>query len=492
MANGLSVNRLIRVQIVINPLAAARRNFGVLCIAADTPAIDPVERIRYYTDLESAAADLGIESEAYKAVLVYFSQSPRPSTVAVARWVKTATPATLRGAILTADEQTLSLWTAVTAGAFSITINGTAQTVNALDFSGQTNLNGVASVINTALASAGASIAWDGSRFTVSTTATGETARIAWAVPPESGTDISGMLKLRQAQSLAPIDGMDAESPVMCALTLADKTADWYGLTFADQGISEQDHLDVSAAIEAMLTSRIYGITITDTRVLDASYTADLASQLKELARSRTFCQYSENPYAIASFFGRAFTVNFNANRSMINLMYKQEPGIVAETLTETQARALQDKRCNVFVKYDNDTAIIQYGVMSGPMWFDERHGLDWLENAAQNGCYNLQYTSKTKVPQTDDGLNMFVNVLESVFEEGANNGLIAPGRWNSDGFGQLERGQILPKGWYIYAPLMDDQDQSIREQRIAPPLQCAIKLAGAINESDIIISVNR
>jgi hypothetical protein len=35
-------------------------------------------------------------------------------------------------------------------------------------------------------------------------------------------------------------------------------------------------------------------------------------------------------------------------------------------------------------------------------------------------------------------------------------------------------------------------QAQATREQRIAPPIQIAIKLAGAIQEVDIIIDVNR
>ena len=45
---------------------------------------------------------------------------------------------------------------------------------------------------------------------------------------------------------------------------------------------------------------------------------------------------YSRNPYAIVSALGRAFTVNFSANRSTITLKFKQLPGVVAEGLTET------------------------------------------------------------------------------------------------------------------------------------------------------------
>lgn len=493
MATGLSVNRLIRVQVQLTPLSAARRNFGVLCMAGASTVISPRERIRYYADIESVAQDFGVSAPEYLSAQLFFSQVPRPSILALARWCKTATAALLQGAILTTAEQSLAAWNAITKGSVTLTVGGVAQSITDLDFSTITNLNQVATAITAKVTGAG--LVWTGSRFELSTSTAGAEATLFYAtagVTADGGTDISTLLKLTQALALPPVDGANAETPAECALALADISSGWYGLMFADTSITEEQHLNVSAAIEAMQTSHIYGLTVTDTRVLDAVYTADLASQCKALKRLRTFCQYSENPYAIASFFGRAFTVNFNANRSTINMMYKQEPGIVPQYLTETQALTLKTKRCNVFVYYDNDTAILQYGVMSGPAWFDEIHGTDWLQNAVQNECYNLLYTSKTKVPQTDEGLNQFVNTIEAVFGEARNNGLLAPGQWNSDGFGQLERGQYLPKGWYIYAPLMDSQPQSIREQRVAPPLQCAIKLAGAINEIDVLISVNR
>lgn len=172
--------------------------------------------------------------------------------------------------------------------------------------------------------------------------------------------------------------------------------------------------------------------------------------------------------------------------------MYKQEPGIVAEELTETQAQTLKTKRCNVFAAYDNDTAIIQYGVMSGQAYFDEIHGLAWFKDALQNALYNTLYQSRTKIPQTDAGQNRLVTVAAKVCDEAVNNGLVAPGVWNADGFGELEDGDTLPSGYYIYAEPMALQPQAIREQRIAPPMQIALKLAGAIHEIDAIVNVNR
>lgn len=491
MAQGLNIGRLVRATVNLAPLAAARRGFGALLIVGDSNVINGRDRIRTYVDLESVAEDFGTSAPEYLAASLYFGQSPRPNQLMIGRWLRTATAGLIQGGILTTAEQAMANWTSITDGSFKIDIDGVTKTLSALNFSAQTNLNGVASVINAALT--GGTIAWDGSRFTVTSSTTGATSTVGYASATGSGTDISALLKLTAATALAPVPGFAAETPVECVTELANMSGMWYGLTFAASTMPTDDQLvDVAAFIEGASISRIFGVTETDTRVLDAAWTTDMASRLKALNYKRSFVTFSANKYAVASMFGRAFSVNFNANRSTITLMYKQEPGVVAELLTETQAQTLKAKRCNVFVKYMNDTAIIQYGVMSGQAYFDEVHGLDWFVDALQTALYNLLYQSKTKIPQTDAGQNQLVNVAAGVCQEAINNGLIAPGQWNADGFGQLERGQFLTEGFYIYTPPMALQDQSIREQRIAPPIQIALKLAGAIHEIDAIIDVNR
>lgn len=491
MTQGLNVGRLVRVAVNLAPLAAARRGFGTLLIAGDSNVINGVDRFRTYTDLESVAGDFGTSAPEYLAAALYFGQSPRPNQLMIGRWLRTATAGLIQGGILTTAEQAMANWTAITAGSFKIDIDGVTKTLSALDFSAETNLNGVAGIINAALT--GGTIAWDGSRFILTSSTTGAASEVGYASATGSGTDISALLKLTAATALVPVPGFAAETPVECVTELANMSGMWYGLSFAASTMPTDDQIvDVAAFIEGASISRLFGVTETDTRVLDNAWTTDLASRLKALSYKRSCVQFSANPYAVCSLFGRAFSVNFSANRSTITLMYKQEPGIVAENLTETQAQTLKAKRCNVFVQYQNDTAIVQYGVMSGQAYFDEMHGLDWFSDALQTAEYNLLYQSKTKIPQTDAGQNQLVNVAAGVCQEAINNGLIAPGQWNADGFGQLSRGDFLEEGFYIYTQPMAAQDQSIREQRIAPPIQIALKLAGAIHEIDCIVDVNR
>ena len=487
----LPVSNLVRVSINLSPLAAAKRSFGVLMIAGDSNVISGLERFRIYTTIDAVAADFGTSAPEYKAAALYFGQTPKPKTLMIGRWLRTATAGFNDGGILSPSEQSMSNFTSITNGGFHITIDGVVKSLTGLDFSGETNLNGVATVISGALT--GGVCTWNGSQFIVTSSTTGTSSTVSYATAPASGTDISALLKLSSTTAIALVNGYASETPVQCAAVLANMSALWYGLMFqASVQPTINQALDVAAFIEALDLTRIFGSTITDTGVLSALVTNDLASELKAGGYKQSFCQYSQNPYAVASMFGRAFSVDFNANRSTITLMYKQEPGVNAEDLTQTQAATLKDKRCNVFVQYVNNTSIIQYGVMSGPAYFDEIHGLDWFQDAVQNACYNTLYQSPTKIPQTDAGVNQLSNAIAQACDEAVNNGLVAPGVWNADGFGELQTGQFLKSGYYIFAQSVALQSQSDRETRVAPPIQVAIKLAGAIQELDVIVNVNR
>ncbi|EAZ2852770.1 DUF3383 domain-containing protein [Salmonella enterica] len=297
----------------------------------------------------------------------------------------------------------------------------------------------------------------------------------------------------RWAKTLATGEAGAAEK-LMDAVNVVMGYTNWYGLGIADkEDIADDDWLKVAAAVEASGVSRILAITTSDPATVDATSTGDLAYKLKAAKYGRTFVQYSSSSkYAALSAFGRAFTVNFNGSNTTITLKFKQEPGITYETLTTDQAAALDTRNCNVFVYYQNDTAILQQGVMSSGDFFDERHGLDWLQNYVQTNLYNLLYTSTTKVPQTDAGVTRLLSNVEQSMDQSVTNGLVAAGVWNGGPIGQLDSGDTLTKGYYVYAQPLSEQAQADREARKAPVIQVACKLAGAVHFADVQINVVR
>lgn len=487
----LSVSGLVRVNVSLSPLAAAVRSFGVLMIAGDSNVINGSERFRTYLTIDGVATDFGTSAPEYKAAALYFGQSPSPGTLMIGRWFQAASSGFNEGGILTSSEQLISNWTSITSGGVDFTIDGVARNLASLNFSGASNMNAVAAIITTALSTHGSCV-WNGSAFEVISSTTGLSSAVSYATAG-AGTDISAQLKMTSSLAQVLVPGFAAETPVACAAVLANLSAAWYGLMFqASTQPTDQQNLDVCAFIEALDLTRLFGVTIINTNVLSSAVTNDLASMMMAGGYLQSFNQYSQNPYAIASLFGRAFVVDFSQQNTTITLMFKQEPGVVAEDLDQNTALTLQNKRCNVFVDYVNDTMIVQYGTMSGSAYIDEIHGTDWLQNAIQTACYNVLYLSTTKIPQTDAGVNQLTNAIDGVLGQAVNNGLVAPGTWNGPSFGQLSTGQFLKTGYYIFAAPVALQSQSDRDARKAPPIQIAIKLAGAIQSVDILVDVNR
>ncbi|HHT0511353.1 TPA: DUF3383 family protein [Raoultella planticola] len=383
MEKGLPLNRITNVTVTLSARAAQGRNFGSMLILGDSTIIPIAERLRAYSAADDIGDDFGVDSEEYKAAVIWFSQQPQPTLIYVGRWVKT----------LETGE----------AG----TVETLLQAVNAL---------------------------------------------------------------------------MDYNS--------------WYGLHLA---VPEADYpvdadiISVAAAIEASTVSRIFGITTDEATILDAATTTDLASKLKAAKYRRTFIQYSTSSlYAGLSAFARAFTVDFTGSNTTITLKFKQQPGITYETLGTSQANNLEAKNCNVYVYYENDTAILEQGVMSNGDFFDERHGLDWLQNAVQTADFNTLYTSTTKIPQTDAGTTTRIANIELVLDKAVQNGLFAPGKWTGGPMGQLNTGDTLTKGYYTWAENVDDQLQVDREARKGVPIQVAGKLAGAVHYGTVAITVVR
>lgn len=383
MAKGLPLNRVTNVTVTLSARAAQGRNFGSMLILGNSTVIPITERLRLYSDPADIGDDFGIDSEEYKAAVVWFSQSPRPTQLYVGRWIDSLTSAE------SGPTETL------------------LQAVNAL---------------------------------------------------------------------------LDYNS--------------WYGLHLAVPVADYPDDADlisVSSAIESATVSRILAITSSEADILSSAVETDLATKLKAAKYSRTYIQYSStSPYAALSAFGRAFTVNFTGSNTTITLKFKQLPGITYETIGTSQANALEAKNCNVYVYYENDTAILEQGVMCNGDFFDERHGLDWLQNAVQTADYNTLYTSTTKIPQTDAGTTTRIANIEKVLDVADKSGLFAPGIWTGGPMGQLGTGDTLTKGYYTWADTVDNQLQTDREARKGVPIQVAAKLAGAVHYGDVAITVVR
>lgn len=494
----LSVSRLVAVSIALTPAGAQAQSLSTLLHLSTTNVIDQFERYREYTSISQVAEDFGTTDGAYKAALLYFGQSPRPRKLMIGKWARTAAPGGLRGAPVASDKADYKGWLNITSGGFQITVdNGAPQAITGLNFSAVASMDQVAAIISAAVT--GATVIWKENfkRFEITSNSTGPGSSVSFVTAPGSGSDISDDMKCRSTDGGYTYAGIGAES-ASAVVNFFDQYygQKWYALTAGFE--TDTNRLQFAEAIEAMTNKHIYFTSTTDSAALVAATTTDIASQFKALGYKRTFCQYSSvESYSGGSWIqlsaaAKLLSVDYTAGNTTLTLMYKTEPGVTPELLNESQVAALEAKNCNVYVAYDNDTNILQRGVMSDGTFADIVSGTDWLAVTCQNELWNTLYTSPTKIPQTDEGMHLLVTKVDAVCSQAVRNGLLAPGIWNSQGFGTLKEGDLLATGFYVYAPRVDTQLQSDRAARKAVPIQVAAKLAGAIHEVSLAITVNQ
>lgn len=191
-----------------------------------------------------------------------------------------------------------------------------------------------------------------------------------------------------------------------------------------------------------------------------------------------------------AAYLSRGFAVNYSGSNTTITMNLKDLVGIVADTnISETILDKCAEVGADCFPSIEGLPKVISN--KQGGMYFDQVANQIWFVNAIQRNVFNLLATTRTKVPQTEVGMNMITTAIKEICNQAVTNGYIAPGKWNSaDTFGNLEdfNRNIEEVGYYISHQPVAEQTQSERKQRKAPLFQIAAKEAGAVHSANILI----
>ena len=153
------------------------------------------------------------------------------------------------------------------------------------------------------------------------------------------------------------------------------------------------------------------------------------------------------------------------------------------ENLTEAQIDAAEAVNCNVFVAYNNNTAIIEQGNSTNGLPCALVIGAMAFAATLQTALYNVLYGSSTKIPQTDAGMHILATTIENVGTQFVNNGFLAPGTWTGAGFGTLNTGDFIAKGYYLYTPPIALQSTMARAAGQSVAFQLAAKFSGAVRD---------
>lgn len=288
-------------------------------------------------------------------------------------------------------------------------------------------------------------------------------------------------------------DKTNSEAAVDAVRACRIANNEWYAFTVC--GVESDDIKAVAAYTETAEPSSAYFYTVNTDDVLSSSGSGtDLFVFMKGKSYRRSFGQYcgqDDTSDAVAATMGYAMGNNTGLANSAYTLAYKTLPGVTTDNLTNTQVEYIKGNNGNIYINRGYYYNVLEQGTMADGTRFDELINLDMLSNNIQLNVMDLLYQS-TKIPQTEAGMTQIMNVIGNACDEAVQIGFIAPGKWNGSPVLDLNTGDMLPNGYLIQSESIDDQQQTDRDAREAPPIYVSAKLAGAIEHVTIGVTVNR
>ena len=194
-----------------------------------------------------------------------------------------------------------------------------------------------------------------------------------------------------------------------------------------------------------------------------------------------------------ASYASLGMSVNFNGSNTALTMSLKQLAGISIDPgINQTIYQAAFTAGVDVYGGITN-YACVSFSTGANK-YFDEVFNLIWFVASLKVAGFNALAQASTKVPQTEAGVSVLKTAYRQVCLTAVSNGYIAPGTWTSaEWFGVQTDfiNNILNAGFYIYSAPVNQQSAANRVARQAPLIQIAVKEAGAIQSTSVIVSIN-
>ena len=497
--NNACIANVINVALIPEGQQAQRDNMNVIAIlTSELGVITSEERFRIYKDSAAVEADWGTASIVTRYAQTVFGTTPNAINfggslvIGLHRAAAETVPATAATLVSTqfVEATLISQLQTIADGSFNINVDGVTVNATALNFSTVFSLDGVAAVLDTAIA--GATVSHNNGYFTITSSTTGITSLLTFMTPGATGTFIGDLLTLSQgsggtltqgkASSVLPIETKVA------SLSALKSKINFKGGVFTD--LLTDAEVPLVAAWSKANQTIIYNVFSGSTYL--ALSPANPVWAVKLASQSSFRCLYSKsgNRLLAATYMARTHTVNFNAENSAITMNLKTL-NVPAEGYEQTEINAAKRVGLDLYISIKDTPVVLTSGAND---FVDNVYNIYAYIDAIQTDNFNVLKATGTKLAQITRDVNRLVASCEKTSRGFARAGVFAPGAWSSpDSFGNLAtfNRNIEQFGFYVLAGLLRDQPQSGRADRKSPPLQIAVKNAGAIHSADIIINFN-
>lgn len=256
----------------------------------------------------------------------------------------------------------------------------------------------------------------------------------------------------------------------------------------------DDEEVAAAAAVVQTMNKMLFVVSNSASDIAASGSFADIKEAGYDKTRCLAYLSDTTEPAKLmaAAYAGRALSTAFEGSNTTSTMHLKDLVGITADpTMTQTQLDLCQTCGADAYV---NIAGIAKTFTSGANGFFDQVYNRCWFLGALEVAGFNALAKVSTKVPQTEPGMTILKGAYRLVCDRAVRNGYVAPGTWNSaDRFGDVEAmlRNIEEVGYYIYSLPVNKQAQTEREERKAPLVQIAIKEAGAIHSSNVMVYIN-
>ena len=451
---------IANVVIELRTASIAKANFGIPMIAAVSSVLK--NRAEVFYDLNSALeytnGSAKLEQTIIDAIRVAFSQTPRIDRVVVGKLLGTITPTA------TVDTSTFTNSEAPDETDYIVTVNGTAITYTTPAAGGTKDK--LPDVVNGLVAKLTANQTLNNAY-----TFTADTVAGTITFTPKGSSTADAILTAGAGVKVSPKG--DLTAPLDEQLTaIQGYDSSWYG--FALAGLDDTDTLAAAAWAEAADPVVQFWAASTSPEVWDPNSSSDVLSTLRDNSYLRTVMIPTRNADKLEPVAEMArFYVGLPGQ---IVAGLKTLAAVTPTAWTPSESKAIMDKNGNTYEKYAANTFLLNPGKTVSGEWADVVRDRDWLINDIQTAMASALIRN-SKIPYTNQGITILVNVLNGRLRNAQKQGVIAPDQKDA-------AGNTVP-GFYITAPNALDVDADTKASRVLN-LSFVALLAGAIQQVEI------
>ena len=392
---GIEIDKIVDVVISKETQVVKQTGFGVPLILGPNAAF--LSKTRSYDSLVGVAEDFATSTDEYKAANAIFAQPINVEQIKIGKQAAKVAQVT----VLSFNINFVAL------NSIAYKIDGEAQTPVVFDTDQATTITALAAAIQ-----AHPKIATAQVTDTREITITAQTPGVAFSI-----SDV--LVTLGVTQPIATIaNTVENHGLVEDLIDIIHVDNDWYALIVTSR--NEDEIKQVAEFIETQ--KKIFLTCSDDADILSQDSVDDLAAALNLKNYDRTGIIYNgvTEDFADAAWLGRCLPVAPGG----LTFANKELIGITPDNLTVNQFNVALGKNCNVYVEVGG-VGITRNGVMASGEYIDIVRDIDWLQSRIQEEIF-FNLVNQNKIPYTDAGVAVILNILKGVLSEAVSVGVLA------------------------------------------------------------------